>query len=51
MTTIDNTQTTETQQQQQPTPSSELVKKAKEQAEKEPVATAALIIGILNLFS
>lgn len=52
MTTIDNTQTTETEaQQQQPTPGSELVKKVKQHAEDEPVAAAAVIIGILNLFS
>lgn len=51
MTTIDNTQTTETETQQQPTPGSELVKKVKQHAEDEPVAAAAVIIGILNLFS
>lgn len=50
MTTIDNTQATETQQQQQPTPGSELVEKVKQHAKDEPVAAVAVIIGILNLF-
>jgi hypothetical protein len=34
-----------------PAPGSELIEKAKQHAKDEPVAAAALIIGILNLFS
>ena len=33
-----------------PTPGSELVEKVKQHAKDEPVAAAALIIGLLNLF-
>jgi hypothetical protein len=52
MTTTNNAETTiDPTQDPQPTPGSELVEKVKQHAKDEPVAAAAVIIGILNLFS